>query len=95
MRFLTLSLQALKDNNKIWAVIHTGVNQDGRTTTPITAPSGLQQTALLKTVYAHSGVDPAKVQYIEAHGQSAIHFLSTSIGIYSLYLYHQNKEYQR
>ena len=64
----TLAFQAIKDNNKIWATLRVGTNQDGRTATPITSPSGQQQTDLLKHVYGQYGIDKASVQVIEAHG---------------------------
>ncbi|XP_060072443.1 uncharacterized protein LOC132552298 [Ylistrum balloti] len=60
--------QARLDGSKIWASISTGINQDGRTTTPITAPSTLQQMNLLEQIYRTKGIDPRKIQYIEAHG---------------------------
>ncbi|XP_069131978.1 phenolphthiocerol/phthiocerol polyketide synthase subunit C-like [Argopecten irradians] len=60
--------QAKLDGNKIWSVMVTGCNQDGHTATPITAPSGRQQSALLERVYRDYDVDPKIVQYIEAHG---------------------------
>ncbi|XP_033752777.1 polyketide synthase-nonribosomal peptide synthetase hybrid himA-like [Pecten maximus] len=60
--------QALIDGNKIWAAIATGCNQDGRTTTPITAPSSVQQRNLLVKVYSETGINPKDIQYIEAHG---------------------------
>lgn len=60
--------QAMNDGNKIWAAIATGCNQDGRTTTPITAPSSIQQRNLLVKVYSETGIDPKDIQYIEAHG---------------------------
>ncbi|XP_069133106.1 phthioceranic/hydroxyphthioceranic acid synthase-like isoform X2 [Argopecten irradians] len=60
--------QAVLDGNKIWAAIATGCNQDGRTTTPITAPSSNQQRNLLVKVYSKTGIDPNDIQYIEAHG---------------------------
>ncbi|XP_021371585.1 uncharacterized protein LOC110462085 isoform X2 [Mizuhopecten yessoensis] len=60
--------QALLDGNKIWASIATACNQDGRTMTPITAPSGLQQRNLLHKLYADKGVNPEDISYIEAHG---------------------------
>ena len=63
-------MQALAENNNIWAVIRTGTNQDGRMANPMTAPSGLQQEALLKKVYKQYDVDPGLVQYIEAHGKA-------------------------
>ncbi|XP_046880187.1 phenolphthiocerol/phthiocerol polyketide synthase subunit C-like isoform X3 [Hypomesus transpacificus] len=59
--------QALKDGNEIWGIISkTAVNQDGRSVTPITKPSMVQQEALLRTIYSAS--DLSNVQYIEAHG---------------------------
>ncbi|XP_033751244.1 phthiocerol/phenolphthiocerol synthesis polyketide synthase type I PpsD-like [Pecten maximus] len=60
--------QAKLDGNKIWSVIVTGCNQDGHTATPITAPSGRQQSALLERVYHDYKVDPKTIQYVEAHG---------------------------
>ncbi|KAK3100448.1 hypothetical protein FSP39_020073 [Pinctada imbricata] len=60
--------QALKDGREIVAAIYTGVNQDGRTTTPITAPSGQQQISLLQSVYTSHNINPSNIGYIEAHG---------------------------
>ncbi|KAL4229457.1 hypothetical protein ACF0H5_012495 [Mactra antiquata] len=60
--------KALADGNKIWGIIKTGSNQDGRVAQPITAPSGEQQEELLSKVYSKYNVDPVKLQYIEAHG---------------------------
>ncbi|WAQ97510.1 PPSD-like protein [Mya arenaria] len=60
--------QALRDNDKVWGVVVTGTNQDGRAAQPITAPSGNQQKALFKHVYTKYDIDPSTVQYIEAHG---------------------------
>ncbi|XP_052769490.1 phthioceranic/hydroxyphthioceranic acid synthase-like [Mya arenaria] len=60
--------QALRDSDKVWGVIVTGTNQDGRASQPMTAPSGNQQQALLKHVYTKYDIDPSTVQYIEAHG---------------------------
>ncbi|OWF54748.1 Polyketide synthase PksN [Mizuhopecten yessoensis] len=64
--------QAMLDGSKIWASIATGINQDGRTTTPMTAPSTVQQMNLLKQVYSATGCDPRTVQYLEAHGENTI-----------------------
>ncbi|XP_077592632.1 phenolphthiocerol synthesis polyketide synthase type I Pks15/1-like [Stigmatopora nigra] len=58
---------ALRDRNKIWGVVSkTGVNQDGRSVSPITKPSRRQQEELLRKMYSER--DLAQVQYIEAHG---------------------------
>ena len=59
-------------------MIRTGTNQDGRMANPMTAPSGLQQEALLKKVYKQYDVDPGLVQYIEAHGKHTKKPLFTS-----------------
>ncbi|KAJ8010855.1 hypothetical protein DPEC_G00079460 [Dallia pectoralis] len=59
--------KALKDHDNIWGIItKTAVNQDGRTATPITKPSMVQQEELLRRIYSES--DLSAVQYIEAHG---------------------------
>ncbi|XP_067676452.1 mycolipanoate synthase-like [Haliotis asinina] len=60
--------QALHDGDNIWGTIVTGLNQDGRQVTPITAPSGKQQQELLSEIYTRHGIDPTEVDYIEAHG---------------------------
>uniref|UniRef100_A0A4W3GF71 Fatty acid synthase 2 n=1 Tax=Callorhinchus milii TaxID=7868 RepID=A0A4W3GF71_CALMI len=60
--------KALKDNDHIWGVlVHSAINQDGRSVTPITRPSQTQQEELLKWIY-HRYVDPSQIQYMEAHG---------------------------
>ncbi|REE97589.1 type I polyketide synthase [Thermomonospora umbrina] len=59
---------AQRDGDRILAVIRgTGVNSDGRSN-GLVAPNSEAQKALLRQVYASSGVDPAEVDYIEAHG---------------------------
>ena len=64
-----ISLQALRDRDKVWATVGTATNQDGRTVTPMTAPSGEQQTELLRSVYKKHQVNVNKTDYIEAHGE--------------------------
>lgn len=60
--------QALKDGDDVYAVIlGSAVNQDGRTNS-ITIPNPDSQSKMLEDAYKDAGVDPAKVQYIEAHG---------------------------
>ena len=61
--------QAIRDGDHVWATIDTGSNQDGRSVTPISAPSGEQQTRLLKTMYSKYKDDVEKIDYIEAHGE--------------------------
>ncbi|OXB52256.1 hypothetical protein ASZ78_010627, partial [Callipepla squamata] len=57
-----------EDYSKIWGVINiSAVNQNGRSITPITRPSQIEQEKLLRSIYG-SRVDPSVVQYIEAHG---------------------------
>lgn len=59
---------AIKDGDRIHALISgTGCNQDGATS-GITVPNEQSQKELLKNVYTRFGIDPKKVSYIEAHG---------------------------
>ncbi|MGW1785169.1 beta-ketoacyl synthase N-terminal-like domain-containing protein [Streptomyces sp. NPDC002143] len=59
---------ALRDGDRILAVITaTAVNSDGRSN-GLTAPNPAAQRALLETAYARADVDPATVDYVEAHG---------------------------
>ncbi|MBN3311154.1 LNKS synthase, partial [Amia calva] len=60
--------KAQKDFDHVWGIISsTAINQDGRTVTPITKPSVIQQEELLKTIYC-AQIDPSHIQYVEAHG---------------------------
>ncbi len=59
---------ALRDGDRIYAVIRaTAVNQDGRTS-GMTVPSYESQRALTARACHEAGVDPHHVAYAEAHG---------------------------
>lgn len=59
---------ALRDGDRIDAVVRgSAVNQDGPSS-GITAPNGPAQEAVISTALEHAGVDPAAVSYVEAHG---------------------------
>ncbi len=59
---------ALRDGDPIRAVIRGwGTNQDGRTN-GITAPNPQAQTALMRSVQARFGIDPATIGLVECHG---------------------------
>lgn len=59
---------ALRDGDRVYAVVAaTGSNQDGRTSA-ITVPNGDAQEALARSVCARSGLAPGEVTYVEAHG---------------------------
>jgi acyl transferase domain-containing protein/Zn-dependent alcohol dehydrogenase/NADP-dependent 3-hydroxy acid dehydrogenase YdfG/acyl carrier protein len=60
--------QALKDGDRIYALISgTGVNQDGQTN-GITVPNRDSQVALMRQIYSECGVDVNDINYVEAHG---------------------------
>ena len=59
---------ALKDNDRIYALIRgTGVNQDGQTN-GITVPNESSQKELIRKVYAENNIDRKNIHYVEAHG---------------------------
>jgi acyl transferase domain-containing protein/NADPH:quinone reductase-like Zn-dependent oxidoreductase/acyl carrier protein len=59
---------ALRDGDRIHAIIDgTGVNQDGRTE-GITVPSAVAQEALIRDVYGKARIPLQAVRYVEAHG---------------------------
>jgi acyl transferase domain-containing protein/NADPH:quinone reductase-like Zn-dependent oxidoreductase/acyl carrier protein len=61
-------LRAQEDGDRIFAVVAgSGVNCDGRTH-GITVPGVETQAALLREVYSGAGIDPAELDYLEAHG---------------------------
>ncbi len=63
---------AVRDDNKVYAVIRgIGGSSDGRGK-GITAPNIQGQIRALDRAYALSGVDPATVDLIEAHGTSTV-----------------------
>ena len=60
--------KALADGDPVRAVIRSvDLNQDGRTN-GIALPSGTAQAALLHRIYPGADVDPADLDYFEAHG---------------------------
>lgn len=63
---------ALKAGDPIRAIIrHTGVNQDGRTSS-ITLPSQDAQQRLIRSVYQEVGLGTQDTSYIEAHGTGTV-----------------------
>lgn len=59
---------ALRDGNRVRAVIRaSGSNQDGRTP-GITVPSVAAQAQLIRNVYKSADLDPSQTGYVEAHG---------------------------
>ncbi|MGB9402960.1 MAG: type I polyketide synthase [Candidatus Acidiferrales bacterium] len=64
----TLS-QARVDGNPIYALIRgSAVNNDGRGSDLLVAPSENGQAAMLRAAYQDAGISPGRVGYVEAHG---------------------------
>lgn len=60
--------EAIRDGNRIRAVIRgTAVNQDGQTN-GLTAPSSKAQRAVIRTALERAGAEPHELSYVEAHG---------------------------
>jgi acyl transferase domain-containing protein len=60
--------RALRDGDRVYAVVRgSAINQNGRTP-GISLPSSSAQTAMLVQAYIDAGVDPHDIQYVEAHG---------------------------
>ncbi len=60
---------ALDDRDDIYAeVVACGVNNDGQTAIPMTAPSEVTQAILFQRVLHESGLSKDDIQYVEAHG---------------------------
>ncbi|PCG85174.1 non-ribosomal peptide synthetase [Streptomyces sp. WZ.A104] len=61
---------AVRDGDRVHAVIlGSGVNQDGHTN-GITVPNADAQVGLIRRVCAEAGITPGDLQYMEAHGTS-------------------------
>ncbi len=59
---------ALKDGDRILAVIRgSAVDQDGASS-GLTAPNGQAQEAVIRAALANAGIQPQEVGYVEAHG---------------------------
>ncbi|MFE7001441.1 SDR family NAD(P)-dependent oxidoreductase [Streptomyces griseus] len=59
---------ALRDQDRVHAVLHGSVtNQDGRSG-GFTAPNVLSQVALTESALAQAGLEPSDIGYVEAHG---------------------------
>lgn len=60
--------QALADGDRIYAeILGSAINEGGKAP-GITIPSQKAQIKMLEQAYKEAGIDPAEVQYIEAHG---------------------------
>ncbi|MBZ0285296.1 MAG: type I polyketide synthase [Anaerolineae bacterium] len=61
--------RAQADGDPIYALIRGGaVNNDGRSSELLVAPSPITQAAMLREAYHSAGVPPEQVRYVEAHG---------------------------
>ncbi len=59
---------ALRDRDRIYAIVRgTAVNQDGRTV-GITVPSASAQASMIREALREAGASPCQIQYVEAHG---------------------------
>ncbi len=59
---------ALRDRDRIYAIVRgSAVNQDGRTL-GLTVPSANAQACMIREALREADVSPAEVQYVEAHG---------------------------
>lgn len=65
--------KAEEDGDNIYAVIrNTVVNSDGYTADGITVPNEFAQIDMLKKAYNEALIDPATVDFIEAHGTGTV-----------------------
>lgn len=60
--------KAIADHDHIYGVIKGSAVNHGGKTNGYTVPNPVAQGELLRTVYAHSGISPRSISYLEAHG---------------------------
>ena len=71
--FLKPLSRAVADGDPIYAVIRGGaVNNDGRSSGSLIAPSREGQADMLRTAWRDAGVAPQEIEYIEAHGTGTL-----------------------
>ncbi|GLZ06502.1 phthiocerol synthesis polyketide synthase type I PpsA [Actinomadura sp. NBRC 104412] len=64
--------EAVRDNDRVLAVIRgSAVNSDGATN-GLMAPNPAAQESVLRDAYAAAGIDPRSVDYVEAHGTGTL-----------------------
>lgn len=60
---------ALQDNDELYAdILACGLNNDGQTAIPMTAPSNKMQAELAHSVLKESGLRKTDIHYVETHG---------------------------
>jgi acyl transferase domain-containing protein/NADPH:quinone reductase-like Zn-dependent oxidoreductase len=65
---LKLLADALRDGDRVYAVVRgTAVNQDGSTNV-LTAPNGLAQQEVVRAALQNGQVPPSSISYVETHG---------------------------
>ncbi|XKS59607.1 SDR family NAD(P)-dependent oxidoreductase [Candidatus Profftella armatura] len=85
--------RALSDGDPIHAIIRgSGINYDGKTN-GITAPNGISQTELIKSVYKKSNLNPEDINYIITHGTGTK--LGDPVEINALHDVFKNKTYNQ
>ena len=63
-------IKALADGDKIYSVVTTASNSDGKSATPITSPSSDMQARLIEQTLLKAGVTAEMVQFVEMHGMT-------------------------
>ena len=63
----------MADGDKIYGIVTSSCNSDGKATSPITSPSSKMQAELIQKTLDRAGLKAEEIQFVEMHGKVQKH----------------------